>query len=499
MELESPSIMALQTLQELARDHRDAAVLARVVCLAVRVDPAFLREARLQLVPGASADAEADLWFSNLVDSRSAAGFVLERNVREWLQRGLAQDARLLHQAWALRQRFHPYLAPEMRLEEEVGWLALVERDNSKVNEALLRAVRAMQQGEEQALGIARWALRAIPRLPEKALRTEAALALAFGTSIRLGYSPSLFLGTREARLSPELIQSVRGEVARTKTCRIGVALRENALELLESPDGAVQQVVLPDTSPRLLEIAWTAPEPGRRLVAATRLNVTVPLPPGVQGFTLHTATGDIYRVQEDLTEKRGDQPALARRPDPEDKQHRDGKAGGDSSLEEFIIGIRPRLLAAAIRLTLNQSEAEDLVSEASLRFLQTFQKNTDESSPRHREAWLIRSMAHHFFDIQRKKRIEHRESNDPALGMETVGQAEELRPFETISDEDFAMALRELSPKVRGIFELHAAGMKMTEIAKIQGIPIGTVSKRLHDARLKLQSILKRLKDPTL
>lgn len=288
-----------EVLEQWERAHPDAELLARVTSLAVRIDPSFLREARLQLLPGVPSDAEADLWFSPLVQSRSAAGFVLDPAISHRLRERLAQDNALLHRAWALRQHFHPYLTPEMRLEEEVSWLSLVEPDDERLNEALLRSVRAMNRGGERALEVARWALRAIPRLPERARRTKAGLALAFGTSEHLGFSPRLFQGVDEAPISPELLQAVRDTKSAHGTCRVGVRLRENALEFLEPPRDDEHSVLeLPDTHPRLLELSWSAPQPGRKLLAAEPLTVRVPLPPGVRDLTLRSIQG-AFRVTD--------------------------------------------------------------------------------------------------------------------------------------------------------------------------------------------------------
>src|SRR4051812_11549791 len=66
--------------------------LAEVVSLAVMVEPALLRRARLELVPGADAAAEADLWLSGLVLTSSPEGIVLLSDVAEALRKRLSTD-----------------------------------------------------------------------------------------------------------------------------------------------------------------------------------------------------------------------------------------------------------------------------------------------------------------------------------------------------------------------------------------------------------------------
>ncbi|WP_244981713.1 LuxR C-terminal-related transcriptional regulator [Corallococcus exercitus] len=306
MEQGTPFDLGREAIEALERSQPDVVRLARVTSLAVRIDRAFLREARLELLPGVPPDAEADLWFSPLVESRSAVGLVLAPEVCHLLRQALARDEALLRRAWTLRQRFHPFLTPEMRLEEEVAWLSLMEPGEEKLNEVLMRSVRAMARGGERAMGVARWALRAIPRLPEQARRTEAALTLAFGTSDRLDFHPMLFQGTEDVPLSPALLQSVRASQAASAACRVGVRLHENALELVEpAPDGAYHVMELPDTRPRLLEISWGVPVPGRKLLVVESLNVWVPLPAGVRDLTLRSVAGE-FRL---TAGERGDEP----------------------------------------------------------------------------------------------------------------------------------------------------------------------------------------------
>jgi RNA polymerase sigma-70 factor (ECF subfamily) len=85
--------------------------------------------------------------------------------------------------------------------------------------------------------------------------------------------------------------------------------------------------------------------------------------------------------------------------------------------------------------------------------------------------------------------------AQDPRLSEEAVVMPEPptQEVYDTISDEQFSQALRTLSPKIRDTFEQHAAGKKYQDIAQAQGIPVGTVAKRLHDARAKLRAFLQR------
>ncbi len=162
-----------------------------------------------------------------------------------------------------------------------------------------------------------------------------------------------------------------------------------------------------------------------------------------------------------------------------------------DHQLEPFILGVRPWLLNKAFALCRNRTNAEDLVQEATLRFLKSFAGVSSLPSENLLEAWLITTMTNCFFDQCRKQRVERQGAEDPALE-NTVAHASDPKPlYDNISDEDFAMVMQKLSPTLRATFELRAAGLRYHEIAQAQGIAIGVVGKRLSDARRKLLEML--------
>ena len=67
----------------------NAVRLARVVSLASRIEPELLRQARLQLLPSLDAGAEADLWFSPLVQSSTPLALTLRPAVADLLRRAV--------------------------------------------------------------------------------------------------------------------------------------------------------------------------------------------------------------------------------------------------------------------------------------------------------------------------------------------------------------------------------------------------------------------------
>ncbi|MGH9945327.1 MAG: hypothetical protein ACRD9R_23495, partial [Pyrinomonadaceae bacterium] len=81
--------------------------LARAVSLAARVEPALLRRARLDLLPHLDAGAEADLWFSPLVEAHDALALTFAPAMSDVLRRELAENQTLLERAWAVVSEVH--------------------------------------------------------------------------------------------------------------------------------------------------------------------------------------------------------------------------------------------------------------------------------------------------------------------------------------------------------------------------------------------------------
>ncbi len=80
-----------------------AAELAMLASLAGRVEPQLVRALRLELAPHRTAADEADLWFSDVVETAAATGLVFRPEAQSILQNRLANDPQCrLEQAWAL-------------------------------------------------------------------------------------------------------------------------------------------------------------------------------------------------------------------------------------------------------------------------------------------------------------------------------------------------------------------------------------------------------------
>ncbi|MBI3975777.1 MAG: sigma-70 family RNA polymerase sigma factor [Armatimonadetes bacterium] len=165
--------------------------------------------------------------------------------------------------------------------------------------------------------------------------------------------------------------------------------------------------------------------------------------------------------------------------------------------VEEHLDG----LYRAGLRLTRNRDAAEDLVQDTFLkawRAFHTFEPGTNA------RAWLYRILMNTYIDSYRKAErepeiVEADDVEDQYL-YSRVQESEELRRqgnpeaivLERIMDADVETALASLPETFRAAVILaDLEGFSYKEIARILGVPIGTVMSRLFRGRRLLQKAL--------
>ena len=165
---------------------------------------------------------------------------------------------------------------------------------------------------------------------------------------------------------------------------------------------------------------------------------------------------------------------------------------------ERDVLPLLPNLYSAALRLTRNPSDAEDLVQEAYLRAFRGFSGFEEGTNLR---AWMYRILTNTFINTYRKKQREPVTVQEDDLedwylydklgetGVEPSAEAEVLR---RMPDEDVQRALEDLPEGFRlAVLLADVEGFAYKEIAEILDIPIGTVMSRLHRGRRALEKAL--------
>ena len=304
-----PAVRASERIRRFGERQPDALRLARYASLAVSVDAPLLRALRRTLLPGSDAGIEADLWFSPLTESVSAQGFVLDADVVAQLRDELAAELNderqqaTLDTSASVTARMHRHWPESLRLEERATALALrtpgAATAGEETLETLLRGlVKAMTEDPTRGMEIARWAQRALRRLPKAARETEAALLLALGAAERLGMPIRFSPGDRPGPL-PASSSWVLPAGTFSRQTDIGLRPHHDGIQF-DLPEQAPLQVRLPLTTPLYLEISWQ--DGGARSVQTVSVapGRTVPFPPTATDVRLRTLAGTEFALESE-------------------------------------------------------------------------------------------------------------------------------------------------------------------------------------------------------
>jgi len=161
---------------------------------------------------------------------------------------------------------------------------------------------------------------------------------------------------------------------------------------------------------------------------------------------------------------------------------------------EDVLRAYGTSLYPAALRMTGNAADAEDLVQETFAKALAASEKF---KSGTNLNAWLRRIMINTFISGYRKSRTEPQLITGDAMGSHLIraqshGGSAEDQVVEGLLDPDVIAALRELPDRHRTVVYLaDLEGLGYRQISALTGIPLGSVKSSLHRARYRLRTEL--------
>ncbi len=166
------------------------------------------------------------------------------------------------------------------------------------------------------------------------------------------------------------------------------------------------------------------------------------------------------------------------------------------ANFEADAMQFASQLYSAALRMTRNPADAEDVVQETYLKAYRAYDSFEEGTNLK---AWLYRILTNTYINKYRKAQ---RRPNEVELGElqdlylfkrlgEPSGAARsaESQALDMFVDDDIVAAIESLSENFRlPVLYADVEGFSYKEIAEILDVPIGTVMSRLHRGRKALQ-----------
>ena len=167
---------------------------------------------------------------------------------------------------------------------------------------------------------------------------------------------------------------------------------------------------------------------------------------------------------------------------------------------EDLAMPLLDQLYGAALRMTRNPADAEDLVQEAYAKAFAGFHSFKQGTNFR---AWMHRILTNAYINHYRKRQRQPAQyPTDEITDWQLAAAAEhtstglrsaEVEAMELLPDDEIRSALAELPEEFRmAVYYADVMDLPYKEIAEIMDTPLGTVMSRLHRGRKQLRELLR-------
>jgi len=160
-------------------------------------------------------------------------------------------------------------------------------------------------------------------------------------------------------------------------------------------------------------------------------------------------------------------------------------------SFEDLIQPHLKGMYYQAYRLLKNQSDAEDLVQDFTLRL---YKNKAKLHEVEHLQSWLYKGLYRQFLNFIRDNNNNPLNNRDDTEDNDLESSAYHGYSPELLTEQEMELsrvenALSELSQNHHHIIIMHdIEGFTLAEVAEIMDTPIGTLKSRLHRARANLK-----------